>query len=135
MGRIKFTVSGAKNPLSKGKIIYSGKVRHIDTIRGKRLWKEQHRYTQLNPVYFKSMMNCICEYVAHELACGNDVDLGPFKVTSRIQGGFPSPTAPFDPKQNQVVVKVLPGLMLKKALKKAMADELPENITDTTVAR
>ena len=129
MGRIKFVVSGSKNPLSKGETVYSAKVHHADTIRGIRLGKEQREYTLMNPVLFKSMMNCVCEYVARELAHGNDVDLGPFKVTTRIQGGFPSPDAPFDPAHNKVVVKVIPTLMLKKALKDAMAGELPENVT------
>lgn len=46
-------------------------------------------------------------------------------MTTRIRGGFDSPTADFDPAKNDVVVKVLPGIELKKALKEAMGDTLP----------
>ena len=126
MSRCGFIVSAVKNKLSGGKTAYAARMRHVDVIRGERLFKEFGEYMAMNPTLAKNLVNGLGGYIKQQLLRGYKLDFGVFKVGLTIRGGFDAANDKFDPEKNTVCVSLTPSVELKKAVAKMK----PENQTD-----
>ena len=126
MSRYGFVVSAVKNRLSGGKAAYAARMRHMDVIRGERLFKELGEYMAMNPTLAKNLVNGLGGYIKQQLLHGYKLDFGVFKVGLTIRGGFDAANDKFDPEKNTVCVSLTPSVELKKAVAKMK----PENLTD-----
>ena len=129
MSRYGFIVSAVKNRLSGGKAAYSARMRHMDVIRGERLFKEFGEYMAMNPTLAKNLVNGFGGYIKQQLLHGYKLDFGVFKVGLTIRGGFDAANDKFDPEKNTICVSLTPSVELKKAVAKMK----PENLTDLRV--
>ena len=129
MSRYGFIVSAVKNRLSGGKAAYSARMRHMDVIRGERLFKEFGEYMAMNPTLAKNLVNGFGGYIKQQLLHGYKLDFGVFKAGLTIRGGFDAANDKFDPEKNMVCVSLTPSVELKKAVAKMK----PENLTDLQV--
>ena len=126
MSRYGFVVSAVKNRLSGRKAVYAARMRHMDVIRGERLFKEFGEYMAMNPTLAKNLVNGLGGYIKQQLLHGYKLDFGVFKVGLTIRGGFDAANDKFDPEKNTVCVSLTPSVDLKKAVAKMK----PENLTD-----
>ena len=126
MSRYGFIVSAVKNRLSGRKAAYAARMRHMDVIRGERLFKEFGEYMAMNPTLAKNLVNGLGGYIKEQLLHGYKLDFGVFKVGLTIRGGFAAANDKFDPEKNTVCVSLTPSVELKKAVAKMK----PENLTD-----
>ena len=62
MSRYGFIISAVKNRLSGGKAAYAARMRHMDVIRGERLFKELGEYMAMNPTLAKNLINGLGGY-------------------------------------------------------------------------
>ena len=129
MSRYGFIISAVKNRLSGGKAAYAARMRHMDVIRGERLFKELGEYMAMNPTLAKNLVNGLGGYIRQQLLHGYKLDFGVFKVGLTIRGGFDAANDKFDPEKNTVCVSVTPSVELKKAVAKMK----PENLTNLQV--
>lgn len=130
MSRYGFVVSAVKNRLSGGKATYAARMRHMDVIRGERLFKEFGEYMAMNPTLAKNLVNGLGGYIKQQLLHGYKLDFGVFKVGLTIRGGFGAANDKFDPEKNTVCVSLTPSVELKKAVAKMK----PDNLTDLQVS-
>lgn len=129
MSRYGFVVSASRPEVAKGKVAYSARMRHMDVIRGERLFEEFGKYMAMNPTLAKNLVNGLGGYIKQQLLHGYKLDFGVFKVGLTIRGGFAAANDKFDPKKNTVCVSLTPSVELKKAVAKMK----PENLTDLQV--
>ena len=126
MSRYGFIVSAVKNRLSGGKAAYAARMRHMDVIRGERLFEEFGKYMAMNPTLAKNLVNGLGGYIKQQLLHGYKLDFGVFKVGLTIRGGFAAANDKFNPEKNTVCVSLTPSVELKKAVAKMK----PENLTN-----
>ena len=126
MSRYGFVVSASRPEVAKGKVAYSARMRHMDVIRGERLFKEFGEYMAMNPTLAKNMVNGLGGYIKQQLLHGYKLDFGVFKVGLTIRGGFDAANDKFDPEKNTVCVSLTPSVELKKAVAKMK----PANLTN-----
>ena len=129
MSRYGFVVSASRPEVAKGKVAYSARMRHMDVIRGERLFEEFGKYMAMNPTLAKNLVNGLGGYIKEQLLHGYKLDFGVFKVGLTIRGGFAAANDKFDPEKNTVCVSLTPSVELKKAVAKMK----PENLTDLRV--
>ena len=129
MSRYGFVVSASRPEVAKGKVAYSARMRHMDVIRGERLFEEFGEYMAMNPTLAKNLVNGLGGYIKEQLLHGYKLDFGVFKVGLTIRGGFAAANDKFDPGKNTVCVSLTPSVELKKAVAKMK----PENLTDLQV--
>ena len=129
MSRYGFVVSASRPEVAKGKVAYSARMRHMDVIRGERLFEEFGKYMAMNPTLAKNLVNGLGGYIKQQLLHGYKLDFGVFKVGLTIRGGFAAANDKFDPEKNTVCVSLTPSVELKKAVAKMK----PENLTDLQV--
>ena len=129
MSRYGFVVSASRPEVAKGKVAYSARMRHMDVIRGERLFEEFGKYMAMNPTLAKNLVNGLGGYIKQQLLHGYKLDFGVFKVGLTIRGGFAAANDKFDPEKNTVCVSLTPSMELKKAV----AEMKPENLTDLQV--
>lgn len=129
MSRYGFVVSASRPEVAKGKVAYSARMRHMDVIRGERLFEEFGKYMAMNPTLAKNLVNGLGGYIKQQLLHGYKLDFGVFKVGLTIRGGFAAANDKFDPKKNTVCVSLTSSVELKKAVAKMK----PENLTDLQV--
>ena len=129
MSRYGFVVSASRPEVAKGKVAYSARMRHMDVIRGERLFEEFGTYMAMNPTLAKNLVNGLGGYIKEQLLHGYKLDFGVFKVGLTIRGGFAAANDKFDPEKNTVCVSLTPSVELKKAVAKMR----PENLTDLQV--
>ena len=129
MSRYGFVVSASRPEVAKGKVVYSARMRHMDVIRGERLFEEFGKYMAMNPTLAKNLVNGLGGYIKQQLLHGYKLDFGVFKVGLTIRGGFAAANDKFDPEKNTVCVSLTPSVELKKAVAKMK----PENLTDLQV--
>lgn len=129
MSRYGFVVSASRPEVAKGKVAYSARMRHMDVIRGERLFEEFGKYMAMNPTLAKNLVNGLGGYIKQQLLHGYKLDFGVFKVGLTIRGGFAAANDRFDPEKNTVCVSLTPCVELKKAVAKMK----PENLTDLQV--
>ena len=129
MSRYGFVVSASRPEVAKGKVAYSARMRHMDVIRGERLFKELGEYMAMNPTLAKNLVNGLGGYIRQQLLHGYKLDFGVFKVGLTIRGGFDAANDKFDPEKNTVCVSLTPSVELKKAVAKMK----PENLTNLQV--
>ena len=128
MSRYGFVVSASRPEVAKGKVAYSARMRHMDVIRGERLFEEFGEYMAMNPTLAKNLVNGLGGYIKQQLLHGYKLDFGVFKVGLTIRGGFAAANDKFDPEKNTVCVSLTPSVELKKAVAKMR----PENLTELT---
>ena len=126
MSRYGFVVSASRPEVAKGKVAYSARMRHMDVLRGERLFEEFGKYMAMNPTLAKNLVNGLGGYIKQQLLHGYKLDFGVFKVGLTIRGGFAAANDKFDPEKNTVCVSLTPSVELKKAVAKMK----PENLTD-----
>ena len=129
MSRYGFVVSASRPEVAKGKVAYSARMRHMDVIRGERLFEEFGKYMAMNPTLAKNLVNGLGGYIKEQLLHGCKLDFGVFKVGLTIRGGFAAANDKFDPEKNTVCVSLTPSVELKKAVAKMK----PENLTNLQV--
>ena len=129
MSRYGFVVSASRPAVAKGKVVYSARMRHMDVIRGERLFEEFGKYMAMNPTLAKNLVNGLGGYIKEQLLHGYKLDFGVFKVGLTIRGGFAAANDKVDPEKNTVCVSLTPSVELKKAVAKMR----PENLTDLQV--
>lgn len=129
MSKYGFVVSASRPEVAKGKVAYSARMRHMDVIRGERLFREFGEYMAMNSTLAKNLVNGLGGYIKQQLLHGYKLDFGVFKVGLTIRGGFDAANDKFDPEKNTVCVSLTPSVELKKAVAKMK----PENLTDLQV--
>lgn len=122
---IGFITVPGRTKLSGGKVNYSGRIVHNRLLKTDDITKGLMAELHLGEAQACFLVNGLCEYIAHQLQEGNQLDFGGFRIGLTVRGGFPAANAAFSSK-NRVAVVMTPGKMFKKAVENLN----PENRTD-----